>query len=328
MSKPSAISRITCLNLVLCLFQPASGQDSSQTSSEPLRNALREYDAGEYEHAQALLQQIDFEASAEADQLLIREYSDLCSHAVSQQRRADAHLDAAQEALDKSDWDVARAHLQAILANKFAGPALKITARARLQLIHLRHKQATQTSQTSPVGVTAGTDAVVLNSPQNAQWVEQTVIDPFSMAEELVDEGMAAIGDRNYFAAQRYFSLAQSYVPAAPVEQIYVDTRYGVLVDMPPLAGSIPVQIPVQRPSVSMNLDMGTGRLVGSNSFQFSASPAVGVGSSGFVQLPSIKRTRIKTSRTMPVADMYSGPHHIIFLSDYLVLVRPKLFPK
>ena len=57
--------------------------------------------------------------------------------------------------------------------------------------------------------------------------------------------------------------------------------------------------------------------------FGFSGGPQSGVGAPGFVQMPSISRTQIKTSVSLPAHS--SGSRSRTIVQDYLILFKPRL---
>ena len=86
------------------------------------------------------------------------------------------------------------------------------------------------------------------------------------------------------------------------------------------------VHLVAPRRRVTMNMQFGVGRLIGVQSFQFAGGPRSGVGAPGFVQLPNISRTQIKTTATAP-APSIGGGRTLTFVQDYLVLFMPLLDP-
>ena len=284
-----------------------------------LEQAIALYDSQDYTEARALLSELDPTALSDSARAQFEKYRKLTDAAMAGVSEARDKYNQARGAVRNRQLAQAKKLLAEVIDNAHTPTELKISARARLARVALleRRQRRGQRRQPAP-------------SPQNTPAQSPSLFtvntDPMERAREFVRLGADAVRRRDYFKAQEHFNAAVMLVPDAPLEEIVVLVPAGMSVNHMPVTQVEEVHIGVPQRRVTMNMQFGVGRLIGVQSFQFSGGPQSGVGAPGFVQLPNISRTQIKTTATA-AAPSIGGGRTLTFVQDYLVLFMPRLDP-
>lgn len=288
-------------------------------ASNILAQAAKLYDLQEFSELQILLNGINEDDLEADDRIRLLDYRERNKQAIAGSQAAVLGFNLAVVKMIKENYAQAKEALQGVLNNPYSPVELRISARARLARIRLiERKQAkTHRNQARPSASLAQPDPASAGGA-----APKTSNDPVLKAKELVERGMNAIDRGDYDQAQQFFNLAILQVPDAPREMIRVEPYGAVELRNYPVNVVEQVEI-VEPPRVRINANIGIGRLIAVNSFQFSGGPRGGVGAPGFVQLPIVQRTQIKTTASVP-AGLITGRRRT-FVRDYLILTRPKL---
>ena len=303
--------------LTLSVGWPSLLPAATPPTFQHLAQAIELYEQEEYAEAHTRLMGIDADELGPAGRQRLGKYSNLAALAVGRLGAARQAYQRAQAAIREADFPKAKQLLGEVLENEYAPIELRVSARARLAKVSLLERRA------SAGNVPKNPNP---HKQPNSKPVMPPNVDPVEQARKLIKQGSAALAAGRYFEAQKQFSMAAWYVPDAPLEKITVAVPAGLNVDHLPVAGVQERQvIALPRHWVTMNLQVGVGRLLGVQAFQFAGGPRSGVGAPGFVQLPTISRTQVKTTATAPAASV--GARSRTFVQDYLVLFKPRLEP-
>ena len=302
-----------CVLWVSCVCPLVCGaQDRS--SVRMLADGIELYELEAYEAADVLLSGIDASELRGASLAQWREYTDLARDAATAQQSIRREFEQARRAIADGDFARARELLGAILAHEYTPIELQITARARLAKVSMLERRK------APSAVPARR----LAAPAVPSTVQQST-DPVGRAREFIALGEEAIRRGDYPEAQAYFNRALIQVPSSPLEEVVIAVSRAAVEHMPVAKIHEVERVAPPRHRVAMNLQLGVGRLIGVQSFQFVGGPPSGVGAPGFVQLPHVSRTQIKTSVSMPARSL--GARSYTQIQDYLVLFKPKIAP-
>lgn len=310
---------------------------------------------GESAKAQRLLSGVKLASLTPAQRRTFDELSAATRRAAEQHRQAYQNYKLAESLLRSGDRAGARALYAKIASSPASGAECAALARARLARMEQPDGQtaggawrvdglagpgAPGINSATPAGLNPSTSTAELGQDPAADAerpiaaviralppAESDPLPPRGRAKKLIADGMTALRQGDYQLAQDYFSVAFWYVPDAPAEQLFIEPQDpGVLQHLPVSAVHHVETVAAPRRHVTMNLEFGVGRVVGVNTFQFTGSPTSGTGASGFVQLPIISRTQLKTTATAPAGPIVpSGGRSYTMVRDYLVLIRPRL---
>lgn len=275
-----------------------------------LAQAIELYEQEEYTEAHTLLMGIDPDELGTAGRQRLSKYSKLAARAVGRLGAARQAYQRAKAAIRDADFTKAKVLLGEVLENEYAPIELRVSARARLAKVSLLERQA------SAGNVLKHPDPQ--KQPSTKPVVPPVVspnVDPLAQAKKLIKLGSAALAEGRYFEAQKHFSMAAWYVPNAPLEKITVPVPAGLNVDHLPVAGVQERQVIAFSPHwVTMNLQVGVGRLLGVQSFPVRRRTAVGCWGTGFRAAPDDfpnasqdHRRRARGERRCPQPDVRAG---------------------
>lgn len=279
-----------------------------------LAEGIELYELEAYEAANLLLSGIEGSELRGSSLEQWRKYTDLARDAATAQQSIRREFEQARRATAEGDLARARQLLGAVLDHEYTPIELQITARARLAKVVMLERRKTP----------SGAPGRPLPAPAVPAAVPQST-DPVTLAREFIALGEEAIRQGDYARAQEYFNRALTQVPAAPLEEVAIAVPRAAVEHMPVAKVHEMEYFAGPRHRVAMNLQLGVGRLIGVQSFQFAGGPPSGVGAPGFVQLPHISRTQIKTSVNVPARSL--GARSYTQIQDYLVLFKPKIAP-
>ncbi len=285
-----------------------------RSAERQLAQGIELFELEAYEAAEVLLSGVDESELRGSSLEQWHKYTDLARDAASAQQSIRQKFGQARRAIHDGDFARARQLLRAVLDHEYAPIELQITARARLAKVSMLERRKTLTAAQ---GRQLPTPPVPAAAPQS--------IDPVALARELVALGEEAIRQGDYPGAQAYFNRALIQVPTSPLEEVVVPVSRAAVAHMPVAKVHEVERVVRPRHRAMMNLQLGVGRLIGVQSFQFVGGPSSGVGAPGFVQLPHISRTQINTSVSMPARSL--GARSYTYIQDYLVLFKPKISP-
>lgn len=296
---------VSCVCPLVCVAQDRSPM-------RMLAEGIELYELEAYEAADVLLSGIDASELRGSSVEQWRKYTDLARDAATAQQSIRRKFEKARRAIADGHLARARELLGAILDHEYTPIELQITARARLAKVSMLERRKTPS-------VAAGRRQIAPPLPVAAP--QST--DPVALAREFIVLGEEAIRQGDYARAQEYFNRALTHVPAAPLEEVVIAVPRAAVEHLPVAKIHEVERVAPPRHRVAMNLQLGVGRLIGVQSFQFVGGPPSGVGAPGFVQLPHISRTQIKTSVSMPARSL--GARSYTRIQDYLVLFKPKI---
>jgi hypothetical protein len=293
------------MNILCCFFMLMCGQSSGRADDQldTLQIAVELYGDGEFEDAAALLGNVSRDELSESGRVLFDQYQPLIRHAAAGVTAARRDLGDAHRALGLLEFDGARAKIAAVVTSEFAPPDLKQDARALLATVQFRQRQRDLAADVADPG--------------------EDRAERYHQARIRLAQASESMTEKDWQMAQDHYSLASWYWPDAPLETVYVDPRDGAVFTQLPAARLHTVEVLVPVRNVTMNLQLGVGRLVAINSFQFSGAPVSGVGASGFVQLPVVQRIQLKTTVTAPAVEYRPQIERIDVTDKYVVIVRP-----
>ncbi len=301
--------------MIGCLFATHGAEAGDPTPADRLAQAVALYDSQDYTEAKALLSELDPAGLSDSARAQFEKYRDLTDAALAGLSDARDKYNQARGAVRNHELARAKELLAEVIDNAHAPTDLKISARARLARVALLERKQSRNPAPSPQ-----------NTPAQSPSLFAAHTDPMDRAREFVRLGRDAVRRRDYFRAQERFNEAVMLVPDAPLEEIVVAVPRGMNVSHMPVSEVEEVYLVAPRRRVTMNMQLGVGRLIGVQSFQFVGGPRSGVGAPGFVQLPNISRTQIKTTATAS-APSIGGGRTLTFVQDYLVLFMPRLDP-
>ena len=305
--------------MIGCLLATYSAEAGDPDPAGRLKQAIALYGSQDYAEAKSLLSKLDAAGLSDSARAQFVKYRNLTDAAMAGVSEARDKYNQARGAVRNRQLAQAKKLLAEVIDNAHVPTDLKISARARLARVALLERKQSRQQSRNPAP-----------SPQNAPARLPSLFtvhtDPMDRAREFVRMGTAAVRRRDYFKAQEHFNAAVMLVPDAPLEEIVVLVPAGMNVNHMPVTQVEEVHLGVPRRRVTMNMQFGVGRLIGVQSFQFAGGPQSGVGAPGFVQLPNISRTQIKTTATAP-APRIGGGRTLTFVQDYLVLFKPLLDP-
>jgi hypothetical protein len=296
-----------------CLLATHGAEADDQKAAGGLEQAIAAYDSRDYTEANALLSELDPAVLDDSTRAQFEKYRKLSDDAMAGVSEARDKYNLARGAIRSRQLTQAKKLLAEVIDSAFAPTELKISARARLARVALLQRKQSRKPAIIPQHMPAQSPSL---------FTAQT--DPLERAREFVRLGSDAVRRRDYFKAQGHFNAAVMLVPDAPLEEIVVAVPAGVDVSHMPVSEIEEVHLVVPQRRVTMNMQLGVGRLLGAESFQFAGGPPTGVGAPGFVQLPNISRTQVKTTATAP-APSIGGGRTMTFVRDYLVLFMPRL---
>ncbi len=298
-----------------CLLAAHSAEAVDPNPADQLVQAIALYDSQDFAEAKALFSRLDPTALSDAARAQFEEYRNLTEVAMAGVSDARDKYNEARGAVRSRQLARAKELLAEVIANAHTPTDLKISARARLARVALLERRQSLKPASNPQSRPTQTPSLfTVNS------------DPMDRAREFVRLGAGAVRRRDYFKAQQYFNAAVMLVPDAPLEEIVVLVPAGMNVSHMPVSQVEEVHLVAPPRRVTMNMQFGVGRLIGVQSFQFAGGPQSGVGAPGFVQLPNISRTQIKTTATAAAPSIGRG-RSFTFVQDYLVLFMPILDP-
>ena len=301
--------------IIGCLVATQGAEAGDPEPAGRLKQAIALYNSQDYAEAKAMLSELDATALSDPAREQFEEYRNLTGAAIAGVSEARDKYNQARGAVRNHELAKAKELLAEVIDNAHVPTDLKISARARLARVALLERRQSRNPAPSPQSIPAQSPSVL------------TVhADPMDRAREFVRLGSAAVRRRDYFEAQEHFNAAVMLVPDAPLEEIVVLVPAGMNVSHMPVSQIEEVHMVAPRRRVTMNMQFGVGRLIGVQSFQFAGGPQSGVGAPGFVQLPNISRTQIKTTATAPASSI-AGGRTFTFVQDYLVLFMPMLDP-
>ncbi len=301
--------------MIGCLLATHGAEAGDPDPAGRLKQAIALYVAQDYAEAKALLSELDPTALSDSAREQFEKYRNLTDAAMSGVSEARDKYNRARGAVRNHQLAQAKELLAAVIDNAHAPTDLKISARARLARVALLERRQSRNPAPS-----------LQSSPAQSPSLFTVHTDPLDRAREFVRLGTDAVRRRDYFKAQEHFNAAVMLVPDAPLEEIVVLVPAGMNVSHMPVSQIEEVHLVAPQRRVTMNMQFGVGRLIGVQSFQFAGGPQSGVGAPGFVQLPNISRTQIKTTATAP-APSIGGGRTLTFVHDYLVLFMPRLDP-
>ena len=305
--------------MIGCLLTTHGAEAGDPGPADRLEQAIALYDSQDYAEAKSLLSKLDAAGLSDSARAQFEKYRNLTDAAMAGVSEAYEKYNQARGAVRNHELAQAKELLAEVIDNAHAPTDLKISARARLARVALLERRQSRQQSRNPAPAPQNTSA---GSPS----LFNVHTDPLDRAREFVRMGTAAVRRRDYFRAQEHFNAAVMLVPDAPLEEIVVRVPPGMNVNHMPVTQVEEVHLGVPRRRVTMNMQFGVGRLIGVQSFQFAGGPQSGVGAPGFVQLPNISRTQIKTTATAP-APSIGGGRTFTFVQDYLVLFKPRLDP-
>ncbi len=309
----------TAVLLIGCLLATCSAEAGDPDPAGRLERAIALYDSQDYAEAKTLLSELDPTALSEPARAQCEKYRNLTDAAMAGESEARNKYNQARGALRSRQLALAKELLAEVIDNAHVPTDLKISARARLARVALSERRQSRGQRRQPAPSPQ-------NTPARSPSLFTVHTDPLDRAREFVRLGSDAVRRRDYFKAQQHFNAAVMLVPDAPLEEIVVLVPAGMNVNLMPVSQVEEVYIGVPPRRVTMNMQFGVGRLIGMQSFQFAGGPQSGVGAPGFVQLPNISRTQIKTTATAPAPSIGAG-RTLTFVQDYLVLFMPLLDP-
>lgn len=298
-----------------CLLATYSAEAGDPDPAGRLEQAIALYDSQDYAEAKTLLSELDSTALSESAREQFEKYRSLTDAAMVGVSEARDKYNQARGAVRNRQLAKAKELLADVIDNAHTPTDLKISARARLARVALLERKQSRNPAPSPQ-----------NTPARSPSLFTVHTDPLDRAREFVRLGTDAVRRREYFKAQQHFNAAVMLVPDAPLEEIVVLVPAGMNVSHMPVSQIEEVHLVAPQRRVTMNMQFGVGRLIGVQSFQFAGGPQSGVGAPGFVQLPNISRTQIKTTATAPAPNI-GGGRSFTFVRDYLVLFKPRLDP-
>ncbi len=299
--------------MIGCLFAAYGAEAGDLVPTDRLKQAVGLYYSQDYAEAKILLSELDPTVLSDSARGQFEKYSSLIDAAMAGVSEARDKYNRARGAVRNHQLAQAKDLLADVIDNAHAPADLKISARARLARVALVERRQSRNPAPSPQ-----------NAPAQSPSLLTVRTDPMDRAREFVRLGNEAVHRRDYFKAQEYFNAAVMLVPDAPLEEIVVLVPAGMNVDHMPVSQVEEVHLVAPRRRVTMNMQLGVGRQLGVQSFQFAGGPQSGVGAPGFVQLPNISRTQIKTTATASAASI-GGGRSFTFVQDYLVLFKPRL---
>jgi len=312
------------LALVLfCFLYPVAVLGVEPDAGEKLDQAVYLFQETDYEAARTLLREIEVGLLNTADRDLHKKYYELSETAVIQLKTARQELAQAMLAVSDEDFDSARSLLGSVLNSEYAPADLKIRARARLAKVRILERKHVATVRSSKVG--SPSSGASQQAPATGQATQ--VKDPVSWARDFVEKGMEAIDRGEYQLAQYYFNMAIQLVPDAPRQEMCVEATPGANLSLIPVT-KVQHRNVLARSNrrVTMNLQGGIGRLANMQTFPFTTGPMSGVGASGFVQLPNMHRSQIKTTASVGVNSVsLGGGRSFTIVKDYITLVKPQI---
>lgn len=293
------------------MFVPIAGSADEQEIPEALELAVELYEAGSYEDARQILNQVDHESLGAGGVNLFRKYHPLIAGAAGRIDQAYANLDQADSAVLDHEFAKAGRLLAAVLTNDFAPLELKTKAHRQIVKVATRSSGRARDTRT------------------RAQAETKPALDHTAIAKSLVNQGMEELGQGAFLDAETYFTMAGWHVPAAPHRAIIFDPGTATVIELAPgnelewlpLGDVHRLQVVSRtQQNVTLNLQLSVGRLVGMNTFQFTNSPNTGP---GFVQLPIVQSVQIKTTVTAPAEVIPLTPNTRGKVQEYFVLIRP-----
>ena len=305
--------------MIGCLLVTNGAEAVDPHPAGRLERAIALYDSQDYAEAETLFSELDVTELSDSARAQFEKYRNLTDAAMAGVSEAYEKYNQARGAVRNHELAQAKELLAEVIDNAHAPTDLKISARARLARVALLERRQSRQQSRNPAPASQNTSA---RSPS----LFTVHTDPLDRAREFVRMGTAAVRRRDYFRAQEHFNAAVMLVPDAPLEEIVVRVPPGMNVNHMPVTQVEEVHLVAPRRRVTMNMQFGVGRLIGVQSFQFAGGPQSGVGAPGFVQLPNISRTQIKTTATAP-APSIGGGRTFTFVQDYLVLFKPLLDP-
>ncbi len=305
--------------MIGCLLVTNGAEAVDPHPAGRLERAIALYDSQDYAEAKTLFSELDVTELSDSARAQFEKYRNLTDAAMAGVSEAYEKYNQARGAVRNHELAQAKELLAEVIDNAHAPTDLKISARARLARVALLERRQSRQQSRNPAPAPQ-------NTPAQSHSLFNVHTDPLDRAREFVRMGTAAVRRRDYFRAQEHFNAAVMLVPAAPLEEIVVRVPPGMNVNHMPVTQVEEVHLGVPRRRVTMNMQFGVGRLIGVQSFQFAGGPQSGVGAPGFVQLPNISRTQIKTTATAP-APSIGGGRTFTFVQDYLVLFKPLLDP-
>ncbi len=303
--------------MIGCLLTSYGAEAGDPDPADRLEQAIALDDSQDYTDAKALLDELDPTALSDSAREQFEKYVGLTDAAMAGVSEARDKYNQARGAVRNRQLAQAKELLAEVIDNTYTPTDLKISARARLARVALLERRQSRQQSRQPA-------LSPQNTPARSPSLFTVHTDPLDRAREFVRLGNDAVRRRDYFKAQQHFNEAVMLVPDAPLEEIVVLVPAGMNVSHMPVAQVEEVHIGVPARRVTMNMQFGVGRLIGVQSFQFAGGPQSGVGAPGFVQLPNISRTQIKTTATAP-APSIGGGRTFTFVQDYLVLFKPRL---
>ncbi|MCH8879578.1 MAG: hypothetical protein IID34_06800 [Planctomycetes bacterium] len=301
--------------MIGCLFVTYSAEAGDPDPAGRLKQAIALYDSQDYAEAKALLSELDPTALSDSAGEQFEKYRNLTDVAMAGASEARDKYNQARGAVRNRQLADAKELLAEVIDNPYVPTDLKISARARLARVALLERRQSRNPAPSPQ-----------NTPVRSPSLFTVHTDPLDRAREFVRLGSDAVRRRDYFKAQEHFNEAVMLVPDAPLEEIVVLVPAWMNVSHMPVTQVEEVHLVAPRRRVTMNMQFGVGRLLGVQSFQFAGGLRSGVGAPGFVQLPNISRTQIKTTATASASSI-GGGRTFTFVQDYLVLFKPRLDP-
>ncbi len=304
---PARLIRCVVLCSVPCILIGQSARAGDATDAlHSMELAIDLYDMGYYEEAGTILERINRDQLDPLGDALWRDHAPRIRKAAGKLAAADRSLDDARMAITGGDYTTARRQLANVMLSVEAPLGTKERAHGHFESIGrapARHMIDTREPRTT------------------------LPINHHRIARSLVNEGLNTLGSGQIHQAQSYFHMAAWHAPQAPRRALVVDPAAGVAFEAKPgsdlehlAIGEIHnVQVATAVRPVTMNLQLGVGRLLGVNTFRFSDPGGAG-SAGGWVQLPNVSRIQVKTTVTAPAQEISLNTGRPI---TYLVLVRP-----
>lgn len=285
----------------------ALAEDAATKALDQMELAVDLFEMQYYEDAHTILSRVQRRALPPEGQRLMQQFGTRIEQASGAKRRAERQLNEATLAFDAQRTAEGGAALLSVIRDPLTPDELRGQARQKLADLAPATRELAMQAAARPDRAPA--------------------INHVRTARDMVDQGWQALAEGNFEQAQDLFNKAWWHVPNAPSVAMYANPREGFVLDQMPMGGVRHIRLWAKpKRYVTTNLQLGVGRLLGMNTFQFSDAPVSGVGASGFVQLPNISRIQLKTTVTAPVYDMPAGAGNSYTSSqEYLVLVRPAI---
>ncbi len=136
--------RLICCSLLVSLVVSAGQAWADDPSAkDQLKEAIKLFDAGDYQASADLLKRLDESALGDEDlQVQHQRYTSLCRAAIDGAAEAQRRLDEADAAMKAKDAEKAKRLLEDVLANAYASKDVKAQAAAKLKDLNVEAKPA------------------------------------------------------------------------------------------------------------------------------------------------------------------------------------------